>query len=170
MTKKHGKGPRGLIILLLVLAISAAAAGALCLPVLRIYGSAMAPTLSEGQILLAVKTDRPEPGDIIAFYCGSKVQVKRVVAGPGERVELEQDGRVVVNGTALEEPYLTRPHLGDGDVVFPCQVPEGMFFVLGDNRAGAVDSRHSAVGCVAPEQIIGKVIFRIWPLARVGRM
>ena len=156
------------VVTFLTAAALAVLAATLWLPVLQIYGNSMSPTLQNGDILLCVKTSQPEPGDILAFYSGNKLLVKRFLAGPGDQVDIREDGTVFINGLELEEPYLEETALGGADIELPCQVPEGTLFVMGDNRETSVDSRHSILGCVAREQVIGKVIFRLWPLDALG--
>lgn len=135
---------------------------------LQIYGSSMTPTLQDGEIVFSVKTTNMDQGDIVAFYYNNKILVKRVIAGPGDWVDIAQDGNVSVNGTPMEEPYLEEKAFGDADIELPYQVPDGRIFVMGDHRATSVDSRHTAVGCVAEEQIVGKIAFRVWPMDRLG--
>ena len=153
---------------LITVAAVAVLVATLWLPVLQIYGSSMTPTLQDGEIVFSMKTSQMEPGDIVAFYYNNKILVKRVIAGPGDWVDMEPDGTVFVNGVALEEPYLEEKSFGDADIELPYQVPDGRFFVMGDHRNTSVDSRHTAVGCVAQEQIVGKIVFRTWPLDRLG--
>lgn len=153
---------------LITVAAVAVLVATLWLPVMQTYGNSMAPTLHNGEIIFSVKTSEPEQGDVIAFYYNNKVLVKRVVAGPGDWVDIKEDGTVYVNQQPLVEPYVSELSYGDADVEFPYQVPEGRFFVLGDHRATSADSRHTAVGCVAKEQIVGKIIFRVWPLEQLG--
>ena len=140
----------------------------LWLPVLQIYGSSMTPTLQDGEILFSVKTENLETGDIVAFYYNNKILVKRVIAQPGDWVNLDESGTVYVNSVPLEEPYLTEKAVGECDIKLPYQVPDGRIFVMGDHRSTSIDSRSTAVGCVEAEQIVGKIIFRIWPLERIG--
>lgn len=140
----------------------------LLLPVLQVYGGSMTPTLQDGDIIVTVKTSKFEPGDIIAFYYNNKILVKRVIARPGEWVDIDEEGNVFVNQTRLEEPYLDEKALGDCDIELPYQVPDGKVFVMGDHRSTSVDSRNTAVGCVAQEQVVGKIIFRVWPLSHLG--
>ena len=140
----------------------------LWLPVLQIYGSSMTPTLQDGEIIFSVKTSEFEPGEIVAFYYNNKILVKRVICGPGDWIDIDEDGTVYVNEVRLEEPYLTEKTLGDCNIDLPFQVPDGKVFVMGDHRSTSVDSRNTAVGCVAQEQMVGKIIFRIWPLNRIG--
>ena len=140
----------------------------LWLPVLQIYGSSMTPTLQDGEIIFSVKTSEFEPGEIVAFYYNNKILVKRVICGPGDWIDIDEDGTVYVNEVRLEEPYLTEKTLGDCNIDLPFQVPDGKVFVMGAHRSTSVDSRNTAVGCVAQEQIVGKIIFRIWPLNRLG--
>ncbi len=139
----------------------------LWLPVLRIYGGSMTPTLQDGEVVLSVKTSDMRPGDVVAFYYNNKILVKRVICGPGDWINIEEDGTVYVNEVRLEEPYLTEKALGECNIELPFQVPDGRFFVMGDHRSTSVDSRNTAVGCVAQEQIVGKILFRIWPLSRM---
>lgn len=140
----------------------------LLMPVLRIYGASMTPTLADGDIVLTVKTSDFESGDIVAFYYNNKILVKRVIATSGDWVDITKDGAVYINGVYLEEPYLTKKALGDCNIEMPYQVPESRVFVMGDHREISVDSRNTAVGCVAEEQIVGKLVFRVWPFEQFG--
>ena len=153
---------------LITVAAVAVLVATLWLPVLQIYGSSMTPTLQDGEIIFTVKTSDLEQGDIVAFYYNNKILVKRVIASAGDWVDIDEDGTVYVNSKALDEPYLTEKALGETNIELPYQVPDGKIFVMGDHRATSVDSRNTAVGCVAQEQIVGKIIFRIWPLDRLG--
>ena len=158
---------RSTIYTLITVAAIAVLVATLWLPVLQIYGSSMTPTLQDGEIIFSVKTADLEPGDIVAFYYNNKILVKRVICGPGDWVNIDEDGTVYVNEVRLKEPYLAEKALGDCNIELPYQVPDGKIFVMGD-RSTSVDSRNTAVGCVAQEQIVGKIIFRIWPLNRLG--
>lgn len=128
----------------------------------------MTPTLENGDIVAAVKGSKFERGNIIAFWLNNKILVKRVIAQPGEWVDIDEDGNVSVNGEPLEEPYLAEKALGECDIDLPYQVPEGRIFVMGDHRSTSLDSRNSTVGCVAEEQIVGKLMFQIWPIEGFG--
>lgn len=140
----------------------------LWLPVLQIFGSSMTPTLQNGDIVFSMKTAEFEQGDIVAFYYNNKILVKRMIAGPGDWFDMDMDGRVYINNKELSEPYLTEIAYGETNIELPYQVPDGKIFVLGDHRATSVDSRNTAVGCVAQEQVVGKIIFRIWPMDKIG--
>lgn len=155
---------------LIVVAAAAVLVATFWMPVLQIYGSSMTPTLEDGQIVLGVKRSELEPGDIVAFYCNNKILVKRVIAGAGDWVDMKEDGTVLVNGEMLEEPYLTEKSPGISDVEFPCQVPEERIFVMGDQRGSSLDSRHSVVGFVSDEMIVGEIVCCIWPLEQFGRI
>lgn len=160
---------RSTIYTLVTVAAVAVLVAVLFLPVLHIYGSSMNPTLSEGDVVVSLKQSNFKAGDIIAFYYNNKILVKRVIAGPGEWVDINEDGTVFVNNTELEEPYLTEEKaFGDCNIKLPYQVPESRIFVMGDNRSISVDSRNTSVGCVAEEQIVGKIVFKVWPLSRFG--
>lgn len=140
------------------------------LMLIEVNGVSMNLTLQEGDIVFLRQTREVEIGDIIGFYYGGRVLLKRVIAASGDYIEIDREGNVYVNDEKLEETYLTEKSLGKCEVDFPYQVPEGMFFVLGDNRSVSMDSRMKSIGCVEKDQIIGKVVFRAWPLARMGTM
>lgn len=159
---------RSTIYTLVVVAAIAILVATLWLPVLRIYGSSMTPTIQDGEIVFSVKYSDMKPGDIIAFYYNNKILVKRVICGPGDWVDIDDDGTVYVNGQELDEPYLIEKALGECDIELPYQVPDGRVFVMGDHRSTSVDSRNTVIGCIAQEQIVGRISFRIWPLNRLG--
>ncbi len=166
--RRYRSALRSTVYTLLVVAAVAVLVATLWLPVLQIYGNSMTPTLQGGEIVFSVKKSDFAPGDVIAFYYNNKILVKRVICGPGDWINLDEDGTVYVNGTRLEEPYLSEKALGDCNIELPFQVPDGRYFVMGDHRATSVDSRNTTVGCVAQEQIVGKIVFRVWPMNRVG--
>lgn len=155
---------------LIVVAAIAALVATLILPVLQIAGTSMAPTLNDGEIVLLVKTDRLETGDLCAFYYSNKILIKRVIGTPGDLLWIQPDGTVFLNGAPLEEPYLTKKALGECDVEFPYQVPENAFFMMGDQRETSIDSRSSVIGCVAADNLIGKILCKIWPLSAFAWM
>ena len=142
----------------------------LWMPVLQIYGNSMTPTLEEGQIVISLKDSDFKQGDLVAFYLGNKLLVKRVIAGPGDWVEITPEGQVYLNGAPLDEPYVQELALGQCDMEFPYQIPDERYFLLGDHRETSVDSRSSVVGCVAMEQIVGRIVFSVWPFERMGRV
>ena len=153
---------------LITVAAAAVLVAVLLLPVLRIFGKSMSPTLKEGDIVVSLKTGEFSTGDVVAFYYNNKILVKRVIASPGDWVDLDEDGTVYVNRERIDEPYLTEKAYGETNIELPFQVPESKIFVMGDNRAVSVDSRNTAVGCVAEEQVVGKIVFRVWPLNEIG--
>lgn len=159
---------RGTVSTVLVVIAAAVLISNLLLPILRIYGSSMSPTLVNGNIVTSLRGGSYERGDIVAFYYNDKILVKRIVGLPGEVIDIDEDGSVSVDGEPLDEPYLDEKALGECDIELPYQVLEGRYFVMGDNRSVSSDSRSSQVGCVAEEQVIGKLIFRLWPLDGFG--
>lgn len=153
---------------LITVAAVAVLVATLWLPVLQIYGTSMTPSLQNGDIVISLKSAEFAEGDIVAFYYNNKILVKRIIAKPGDWVNIDAEGTVFVNGQELQEPYITDKAFGDCNIEFPYQVPDGRIFVMGDHRSTSVDSRNTAVGCVAQEQIVGRVVFRIWPLHNIG--
>lgn len=155
---------------LITVAAIAVLVATLWLPVLQIYGSSMTPTLKDGQIIISVKTAQFEPGDIVAFYYNNKILVKRVIAKQGDWIDIKEDGTVYVNDVLLNEPYVEELALGETNIELPYQVPDGRLFVMGDHRSTSVDSRNTAMGCVAEEQIVGKIVFRFYPFDEMGEI
>lgn len=150
---------------LIVVAAVAALVATLVLPVLQIAGTSMEPSLQDGDIVVLVKKKDLETGDLCAFYFSNKILVKRVIGVPGDYIWIEGDGSVFLNGEPLDEPYISQKALGECDVEFPYQVPENSYFVMGDQRDTSIDSRSSVIGCIAEDQIVGKLICRFWPLS-----
>ena len=167
---KFTKMLKSTIYTLVIIAAISTLIATFVIPVLQISGSSMNTVLKEGDIVLSIKKNNFKQGDVIAFYHGNKILVKRVIAGSGNFVSINDDGLVYVNGKKLEEEYITKFSMGDGDIKYPYQVPDSSWFVLGDERELSVDSRNSDIGSISKENIIGKVIFRVWPLNRIGKI
>ena len=153
---------------LIVVAAIAVIISTMLLPVLRVTGASMNPTLRNDEVLLCNKLADIKQGDIIAFYYNNKVLIKRVIGLPGDVIDIAEDGTVYRNGEALEETYVSELALGEKDVETPITVPESRYFVCGDHRAVSIDSRSATVGCIAEENVIGKVFFRIMPFKAFG--
>lgn len=166
--RRYRRTLRSTIAILVVVAAVAILVATLWMPVLQIYGTSMSPTLSDGDIVFTVKKKDFSHGDVIAFYYNNKILVKRVIAVAGDWVNMDEDGTVYVNDQPLDEPYLGERAFGDTNIELPYQVPDGRVFVMGDHRATSVDSRNTAVGCVSREQIVGRILFRVWPLGEFG--
>ncbi len=166
--KRYKKIIRSTIYTLITVAAVAVLVATLWLPVLQIQRSSMTPTMADGNIVVSVKGGEYKRGDIIAFYYNNKILVKRIVALPGDYINIDDKGTVFINGTEIDEPYITDKAYGDVNIELPYQVPAAKYFVMGDHRNISVDSRNTAVGCVGEEQIVGKILFRVWPLPDIG--
>jgi len=180
-TKPHEEKPRGkgrtreslsaiwsALRTLLIFAAITVLVSTLWLPVLQVQKTSMAPTLQDGEILIFITTGNINKGDIVAFYYGNQILIKRVVATTGDWVDIDADGVVSVNGETLEDPYPSEYGPGECTVALPLQVPDNQFFVLGDNRSVSLDSRISEIGTIHRDKIVGKAIVRVWPFARLG--
>lgn len=168
--KRYNRVLRSTIFSLIVVAAVAVLVATLWMPVLRTYGTSMSPTLNEGEIVISIKGTDFETGDLVAFYLGNRLLIKRCIAGPGQWVDIDEEGNVYVDQKLLEEPYITEKALGECNIELPYQVPENMWFLLGDHRLTSIDSRNTAVGCVSKDQVVGKVVYRIWPLPVFGAL
>lgn len=166
--RKYSRVLRSTIYTLIVSAAIAVLVATIWLPVLQIYGSSMAPTLEEGDIVVSVKGNEFKEGDLVCFYIGNKILVKRYIAGSGQWVDIDENGNVFVDGELLEEPYILEKAFGNCNISLPYQVPEKQIFCMGDHRETSLDSRNSAVGCISEDQIVGKIVFRVWPFPQFG--
>ena len=161
---------RNTIFTLITVSAVAVLIAVLLLPVLRIYGASMTPSLNESEIVVSVKDGQFKTGDIIAFYYNNKILVKRVIAQAGDWVNIDKDGTVSINGEIIDEPYVQEKALGECDIEMPYQVPEDRVFVMGDYRDVSIDSRSTTVGPVAKDQIVGRIVYRIWPVQTFGKV
>lgn len=167
--RRRRKTLRSILVSLLVVAACAVLIAMLWMPVMQVYGTSMEPVLEDGDILVALKDTRLiERGDIVAFYYGDKVLLKRAIGLAGDSVNIDANGNVYLNGELMDEPYIAKKALGDCDIELPATVPENAIFVLGDHRTISVDSRSSDIGMIFDEKTIGKVVFRVWPFESMG--
>lgn len=153
---------------LIVVASIAVLISMLFLPVLRVTGVSMSPTLMNDELIMCSKRSNFKSGDIVAFYFNNKILLKRVIGIAGDIIDIKEDGTVLVNGTPLDEPYINEKSFGECDIDLPYQVPDNRIFVMGDNRSVSVDSRSSTVGSIADEFIIGRVIVRVFPFNKIS--
>ena len=168
--KEYRNVLRNTLLVVVFVAALAVLISSFFLTVLKVTGDSMTPTLETGQIVIAQNSQEFEVGELLAFYYNNKVLVKRVIGSPGDWIDIDADGNVSVNGITLEESYASDKSLDPTDITFPYQVPENRWFVLGDHRNVSIDSRSSVVGCVTKEQLIGKVIFRVFPFKACGKL
>lgn len=166
--KNFGRIMRSTISSLLVVAAIAVLVSMLFLPVLRVTGTSMTPTMQNDELIICSKRSNFKQGDIVAFYYNNRILLKRVIGVAGDYIDIKEDGTVYVNGDELDEPYVSELAFGECDIELPYQVPDNRIFVMGDHRSVSVDSRSTTVGCIADEYVIGKVIFRIWPFESIG--
>ena len=158
----------GAVKTLLIFAAAAVLISMLLLPVLRVQKGSMNPTLEDGEIVVFTTAGKIKRGDIIAFHYNNQVLIKRVIAIAGDRLDLNEDGTVILNGSPLYEPYVTEFAVGECTVTLPVAIPDGQFFVMGDHRATSVDSRRAEIGLVHQEHVVGKLFLRVWPINRFG--
>lgn len=165
---RYSKTLKSTVAILVVVAAVAVLVATLWMPVLQIYGSSMSPTLKDGEIVIAVKGSSFSTGDVVGLWYENKLLVKRVIGKPGDWINIDKDGNITVNGELLDEPYITEKAFGETTIELPYQVGDDMWFVVGDNRAVSIDSRNTAVGCIPADQIVGRIVFCIWPIKDFG--
>lgn len=137
------------------------------MPVLKVYGDSMEPNTADGDIVVCLKCSSFEQGDVIAFNHDGKVLIRRIIGKSGDKIDVHDDGSVYVNGSLLDEPYIKSKNAGTSDIDFPYTVPKDSYFVMGDNRKTAIDSRCKEIGTVKTDDIIGKLLVCIWPINSV---
>jgi signal peptidase I len=164
---RYNRMLKSTVSLLLIAAAVAILVVTLWMPVLQVYGSSMTPTLEDGEIVVLTKGHSYETGDIVAFYYNNKILIKRVIASAGDWVDIDDDGTVSVNGSVIDEPYVTEKSIGECDIQLPIQVPDGKIFVMGDHRSVSIDSRSSQIGFVGEDQMVGRLAWRVWPLGNI---
>lgn len=158
----------GAVKTLLIFAAAAVLLSMLLFPVLQVQKGSMNPTLEDGEIIIFLTTAKIHRGDIVAFRYNNQSLIKRVIAVPGDRIDITDDGIVILNGMQLNESYISAPATGDRTVEMPLRVQENHYFVMGDHRETSIDSRRAEIGPITGDQIVGKAILRLWPLSKLG--
>ena len=141
-----------------------------------VKGESMEPNLSDGDRIIISKMSSIDRLDVIAFNAPSPYQddnyVKRIIGLPGDKIEID-DQQLYINGLAFDEYYLAEfdeYQIMSSDFslekIGHVEIPEGTYFVMGDNRSRSWDSRD--FGLINEESIIGEVVFRFWPLDSIG--
>ena len=162
--QKYMKILRSTIYSLIIIASIATIIATLIMPVFEINSNSMGDTYNQGDIVVSIKIKKINQGDIIAFYHGNKILVKRVIATSGSWVVINEDGSIYVDGSLLKEPYIEKKETLEYNIKFPYQVPDNSYFVLSDMREDMIDSRNKEIGSISQNDVIGKILFRIWPL------
>lgn len=162
--KNIGRAVQALLCLFALLVI----VYAFFVPVLKVKKAYMQPYMQEGDIVVGLCTGQYKQGDIIAFYFGKDILIKRVAAAAGDTVSIDEYGNVYVNEQMLDEPYIQKKEAGESDISFPYRVPDGELFVLNDERNVSLDSRSSEIGCIDKKDVIGKLLWRIYPFHHAG--
>ena len=156
--RRYSRVLRSTIYTLITVAAIAVLVATLFLPVLRIYGTSMTPTMTDGDIVVSLKGGGFDRGDIIAFWFNNKILVKRVIAHPGEWVDIDEAGNVSIDGRPLDEPYLHRAALsGAGRAAVRHGRPPlhllGQPQHRGGLRGGGADCGKAGVPGLAPGRI-----------------
>lgn len=162
--KKFKKTFASTVSVLIVVAAVAVLISTLFLPVIQVSGSSMEPTLNDGDILVTFRSDKADFGDLCCISWQNKLLLKRIIGMPGDIVNIDSEGNVYINNEILDEPYIDTKSPGVSDIDFPFLVPDDKYFILGDQRESSVDSRSSAIGCIGQDQIVGHVLFKVWPI------
>lgn len=142
--------------------------------IVEVRGSSMRPTLDmNDKVIMSKLFLKPKQGDIVVFKKDSfkdEPLVKRIIATEGQIIDINfREGKVIVNGEELKEPYIMEPTTGEAyDFNGPITVPENCVFVMGDNRLHSTDSRYSKIGFVDERYIMGKVYFTVFPVKHFG--
>ncbi|MBE5817669.1 MAG: signal peptidase I [Clostridiales bacterium] len=139
---------------------------------IEVSKTSMVPTLQDSEVVFLNKTaywfGNPKSGDIIVFSrkeSGQTVNyVKRVIGVPGDVIEIK-GGKVYRNGHTLVEPYLAVTTYGD----IYCEIPEGKYFVMGDNRNVSLDSKDNEFGLMLESEVVGKVAFKVRPFGKIEK-
>ncbi len=161
---------RSTIYVLIIIVAVASVGATLFMPVIEITDSSMKPLVEDGDIVLTIKSSSFKTGDVVAFYYGNKILIKRVIGVKGDFVNIDKDGIVYVNGEKLEEDYVKEFLKGESDIKYPVQVSDNSIFVLSDERNVLTDSRSENIGTIKKENIIGKVIFKVWPIKKIKKI
>ena len=147
-----------------------------------VKGASMEPNFNHGDFVfinkLSTSIGAPDYGDVVICKldegAGYENIIKRVIGLPGDEIDIvenEDDEDVYdlyVNGEYIEEDFLGEPMMTDGNIEYPFEVPENSYFVMGDNRNESLDSRKESVGAIHKDDLMGKVVLRLYPFSDFG--
>lgn len=151
------------VYVLIVIAAIGALLATFLLPVLQLSTDSMSPKYNPGDIVVTIKTKNIKNGDVVAYYHGNKILIGRVIGISSDWIDIDEDGNIYVNGTIVnEDEYVQNKKTFVNDFKYPYQVGSAAYYILNDDRSNTIDSRNLDVGTINENDLIGKILFRVW--------